>query len=362
VGVLGLVVLSIALGRLEPESRRVASASSRATIDGVWFGEPLGVPRLLDAAGGPPRPIAIPGDLWLAQVGVSPWRSERDEGQLVGIFTALRAIGHSVTTTGHGLARVALPGGEVLDRIPLDVRPGAPPCWRPDPIAQVVFAGSDGRLHRVEFERRLPSGGRERVHEPRTEALSWSGGDPEGGPMLFRDASWPTDLRLRQRLLVSASDAREARAQSWGAACRLWWVELDADGRRIVSAGRLAPDGPTSEAMIDERLPTAGTGPDGALVLAYLLHDRGRFDSRLMLAPLRLDPGTGMPRFDPSEAVVAVESCLNLAPVFSADGRFVTCFVGAPARYTGTHRVEIARLLPHHQHPETARRGPEDQP
>ncbi|WP_254053519.1 hypothetical protein [Singulisphaera sp. GP187] len=252
----------------------------------------------------------------------SPWRDGLGRMHLVAQWRGYDENGGWAA----GLARYALPGGEVLDRVTLDVPSTGPPCWSPDLLATILFAGTDGRLYCLGFSHqgdfRRPGG-----HVPAPHPLAWK--NPLRGATVVRilDPTWPTDPRLGRTLLVSMAvrEDEDAVGRANPELPQLWWLRLCADGLAIESAGRLVQPSLEHSALPiqEERMARISTTPDGGLVLAFLVRHVGRTDLQLRLATVAHDEETGTLQVDGSEVVALAEGLACSPPVFSEDGRWV---------------------------------------
>ena len=153
-------------------------------IDSVDVGPSLGPDRFLDPESGLPVVAVLPGPGMLRGVSWSPWRDERGQAQLVGLWYNASPS----RPRDYALVRLSQPDGAVLDRISHEGLPGwvAPPCWFPDRSERLLLAGGDGQLYRLDF-------GSDDARGPWPRPLSWrAGGDPLRIAR-FGDLSWPGD-------------------------------------------------------------------------------------------------------------------------------------------------------------------------
>ena len=271
---------------------------------------------LLDPETGRLESLTLPPESRLTEASLASWRDELGRTQMVGSrFDP--SLGQIV------LARVALPSGAVLDRVPLAHPLAGPPCWNPRRPGQVLLAALDGRLSQVSFGAGTP---------PRVRPVRWGVQPPGEGTILISNALWPGSPRLDGRILASL----QYQAQAKGAGtpftpARLWWLKLDDEGTTIIAAGRLDRDDPdpleTSRADEHEQNPTLATARDGSLAVAYLVHRNGQPGWTLRMAPIDTDPHDGTPYLTAARIVSLVEDCANVPPGISADGRWLTCVV-----------------------------------
>jgi hypothetical protein len=203
-------------------------------------------------------------------------------------------------------------------------------------VARILFATGGGGLYQFAFEGSRQHGAEPGGCDVRPEPLYWDAPQLGLRPALATDPSWPADPRLGRRVLVAlwteASDGRGASDNDW----RLWWLRVSSGGTVIEQAGRLTRHGTAPAAPGDDhgRFPTLVAGPAGPMMLAYLVHREGRRFSQLRIAPIRLDAETGDPSIALSESRALADDCLALAPVASADGKWICCVIqragGAP--------------------------------
>lgn len=338
--VLPLTAAAIVLGRMNPEQpvRRIESASGYQVVSNFPTTHMQG-PQLLNVSTGRLEALPTPAGIRMSVASLSPWEEE-GQRQLVGIGWS-----HSEGTTAAGIVRVSLPGGEVLDRLPLDqvAIPVGPPCWLRGVRAGVLYPGGDGRIYRVDFETPRPDGSVERVANPEPEPLNWQTPMPgPAGEVLVRDLTWPDDARLGGRALASLcmKDPKTGRFNDW----QIWWLKLDDDATAVVAAGRLLEAGPTEHGSAI-RLPNLVGDIDGAPTLAYLAQVLGQPGYQLRVTPLRFDAGSGVPRAHEYESRVLADDCIATTPSASPDGRWVIA-VRLGIQKLKTERVLIAGRLP----------------
>jgi hypothetical protein len=345
---LALCGVAVGLGRMEPRPAlfRTPAEGPPVAINGYQFNQKLARPRFLDPDSGTFSQVPLPEQDRLEYASCSPWRDERGQAQVVGRWSK-RASEWSPAVGGvFGLARYRYPSGEVLDRVPTEIVPVCPPCWYPGTTARVLFAAGDGQLYQFAFE---GSGDREGAyggeHDDRPRPLSWRCDPPGDGPITVTDVAWPTGPEWGHRILVSLSYQRVEGGRRQYTTPQLWWLQIGAGGTTVEAAGPLSAPSPSGEGPgegeIEQRFPTPGRSPEGRPVLAFV----GRRPSSLLgsvrLAPVRFDPEGGTPSIDPSAMAIVAEGSPALPPVFSADGRWLSCFVRAAA---ATSPVALRRI------------------
>jgi hypothetical protein len=299
-------------------------------------------PQVLDADLGRLEPICLGRGRTFAASGFSPWRDAAGHFEVVA-FTWPRARRRvKGDYPDFGVVRLAMPGAEVLNWIPFEAMDclGSPPCWSPEPVAQVAFAGNDGSLYRLDFEVVRSDGQILAVDRPVPSKLAWRASMPEAGGARSSDLTWPADPRLGGRLLVALYQVPHEKYLSW----RLWWLRLDPQGAAVVEAAPLlipGADGAAAPAL-DQRFPTVATASDGSLVLAYLAHKSRARDYQLKVAPIKIDPRTGAPFVIEAETRTLADGCSPVAPVFSTDGRWVHVIPCGPAPIL--RRINVGRV------------------
>ena len=337
--VVGVVASTVAVGiaRLQPSPAhfRRAVPPHYGGINGVVLTDVPSVPGLLDPRTGRVSPCPLPKGDAFDYGTCSPWQDDSGEFQVVGRWVRFEGEGAEEHCIGMGLARYGLPSGRVLNRCELDVVPASHPCWTPGTAARVIFAGADGVLYRLDFQDGQ-DGSTDEGETIEPTPIRWRCAP---GPHAFvRDPVWPTEPRLKGRVIVSLSIDSEPRTDALPSS-RLWWLELSQDLSSIVAAGPLAvdgPDGTTLEAE-EERFPNLASTPDGSLVLSYLAKPRESANGALRAAYVTMTPsadalpGTAAdcPRIVPgSSRTLTLNHRPELSP-FSTDGRWIFGLVSA---------------------------------
>jgi hypothetical protein len=283
---------------------------------------------LIDRTDGRRTPIRLrAGECW-SNVSVSPWRGPRGELEAVGRwFNRDRD-----DFTGWAIFRVS--DGTVVGRIATEILPTGRPCWVPGQPRIIVFAASDGQLHRC----RLPVGDLEPVvarsavyasgrGDP-SDPVAWEVAPPGLGQPMLTDPVWPTDPRLRRLVFVSMSTLERRDGGPRYGPNQLWWLEMSDDAAKIVAAGRLI-DSDGEEAgpdRFDRRFPDVAIGPDGRGRLVFLEAPARENTWRLRSVPLEFDQKTGRPRVVAGRAARGADAGEILLPaplLLSADGATV---------------------------------------
>lgn len=318
-----LTVIAVALGRQQArraESRTMEPPRFQPISDHLFQELRPGV-RLLDTQTGALERIRLPGMDRIEYAACSPWRDSQGRTQLIGLWKDL----DDGNIRSMGLARYALPECEVLDRVTMETIPGSPLCWYPGLSSRILFAGWDGRLYHFSFEpagARLSSYGDETL---RPRPLVWRIPPMNRGRIMLADPSWPTDSRLGGRVFISVTFVQEVEPDTPRLRTQLWWLRLGSGGSAVEEAGRLVTSegADTDKPVIEERLPSIATTPDGDLVIAYMVRRAGTLMLQLRLAPVWIDPVTGAPTVHESDAVELVGGRAPSPPMFSPDGRWV---------------------------------------
>lgn len=285
--------------------------------------------RWLDSRTGRWKRLSLPEGDRIAAASCAPWRDPQGRFHVVGRWTSSMGQGVNRALADVGLIRCAVPGGEVLDRIASEVFPIAPPCWYPGTSARVLFAAADGQLYEHDFDRAVAHSPR----EPRPKILRWSEGLPSPKDIYAVDVSRPADPRLANYVLVALS--RRIPSASALSSAQIWWLELDPSGTTVERAARLTVPEDRGSVEPAERRPSLAAGPDGSLVLAYLVGSPGQPGWRLRVAAVSIDVRTGTPSAAGAEEPPALPASLTLAPVFTDEGRSILAFFsvqGEPLR------------------------------
>lgn len=278
----------------------------------------------------------------------TPWRQDGEEVQVAGLWMGRDAETVARGFPEFGIIRCAFPSGRLIDEIPLEIFPIGNVCWFPEPPGRVLFAGTNGKLYRGIFpgESAAPPPDADEDAEPALGAhvnvLSWACDPPAGGTVRMADPFWPTDPRMKDRILVSLSYRLGSGREAKYTRPKIWWLQLDDQGTTIKAAGPLVAGnenevGEEGGPVDEERLPSVAATPDGGLALAYLARDTNQFHWNLRLAPIALDAESGRPSVRPSESVRIAENVAIALPAFSTDGAWV---YGIPLDTVSTTHAE----------------------
>ena len=248
---------------------------------------------------------------------------------MVAQWVSFEGRGIDALPSGAGIARYSIPDGEVLDRVPLESPPTSPPCWYPGTEARVLYAAGDGWLYHYNFDE--PGDGPGQDGGNRASSAGLAGPPPGLETVVFFHPTWPTDPRLRGRLIVSLSGLEGSGKGSRFTPAKLWWLQLDPGGTTVEAAGRLTVPGADDEGL-DERRPEVTTTPDGGLVLSYRACPRGAIGGQPRLATIAFDPATHVPIALLTAPDAPAEGGPPIAPRSSADGRQVAHARGGRVR------------------------------
>jgi hypothetical protein len=314
-GSLGMVLFAMAVGvaklvPADPQGREPAPAPTFISGFGCRLDEPG--PFRLDAGRMALERFPLPDGDHASHLRAAPWRDRRGATRVVGRWWgALDADGRLPASQGPGLALYAFPEGTALERITTDVAPTAPPCWVPGREASIVYAASDGRLYRLDFD----AGRADR----RPRLIRWAVPEPGDGPGQAFDPEWPADPRFARTFLVALATNNRPESTQRLDPTALWWLRLDLAGTAIEAAGPVAwPAG--ADATRDRRFPVVVARPDGGLTLASLTGAGGDSGWRLEAVDVRVDPESGaVVPLGPSRTL-AEDLCGNV-PTPAPDGR-----------------------------------------
>ena len=278
------VVAALAVARINPiDSRsgvRVA-CSWRTPGDRFVLGD--GPAEFIDGVDGRTTTVAAPeGETW-HYLSPSPWRDEDGAVEAVGRFTRPRLRGRDAGASTYGLVRLRLPEAEVIERIDLDVLPTGRPAWNPIDDGHVLIAAGDGRLYSYRFAPRdevcglITTPERQATVGTDIVAVEWACRPPGLGEPYLTDPVWSAIPELQNLVVVSLTTPTAAPdgAIRYGSTSP-WWLELSADGERIVAAGPLLDptDDPDAAADVHRRYPIVEKR-EGRIRLAYSVFRQG---------------------------------------------------------------------------------------
>ncbi|MHC5537363.1 hypothetical protein ACYOEI_03905 [Singulisphaera rosea] len=224
-----------------------------------------------------------------------------------------------------------MPEGNLLDRMPLEGVVLGRPCWFPDHSARILYVDSRSRLSRLEFEGRP---GRRSELQPST--VRWRSEVAGADGMLRGDISWPTDIRLKGRILVSMCPRSTAEGVTRLEREQIWWLELDQDSTEVIAAGRLTCPVVPDDGLGRERFPVIGADASGRLLLTYLENHPSDPQSywRLKVVPVAIDTQTGEFTAIAGECRTLYERCVASSPIFSADSQSLRCLTWPEGKET----------------------------
>lgn len=301
--------------------------------------------RFIDLTTGELTTLLMPKNEILDRVGLAPWSDDQGRTQAVGRWVSTQGQGTRQVSADMGLARVRLPDGLVLDRVPTSVVPSGAPCWMPGTEARVLFAARDGRLYRHFFESEgpneldFPIEGKNR----QPQLLDWQVPGISANELRFFDVTRPHDGRLAASGLFLATASRQSDdspAISLGPA-QPWWLRLDRTGTAIIEAEPLIRPGSGLESITHCRYPTLITIANGSLALAYLDRGQNQGDWRFRIAPVELDPVRLVPRPLEESGRILAENCDSSPLGVSPDGHWIYGVILTDGQ---RHRQVVARF------------------
>jgi hypothetical protein len=349
VSALGIVAIAIALGRSTGYTPPVNHAAAvrfhgvnmRCTPDGE------GQPCFIDRQSGEILRLEVPAGEVLDYVSCSPWRDERGQFQAVGRWMNRAGKQYAFLPQDFGLARVSLPEGKILERVCLEQVPIGEPCWIPGLAPRILFPSGDGQIYRYDFAEpgQSPGGAKKQSQLQRVE---WAIAPPGTGMVYVRDLIWPAEAALGGRLIAAVCylehENRHERPKMKGP--ELWWLRLDRDQTVVEAAGRLTV-ADTEDALgdededVEERLANVAATADGELALAYLSRSSLEQHWELRVAPIAIEPVTGVPTVLRSSSREVGKGFVCSAPTFSADGRWL---YGVRGRESGGAPLTLRRF------------------
>lgn len=353
-GFIYLVIVSsitaIGINRLAPQEARfrILKLSNVVPVNGYHFRSYDRLPRLLDPETGLFSDIKLDGPDSFDSATCSPWENDRGQSYVVGRWLG-RSKADDGMCLGCGLGRFKFPGGKALERVKLEVMPVSRPCFFPEDPLSVLFAAGDGRLYRYTFEKEMdPSPSPVEGGSP--TPLAWKTSTAGEMPVAINDPIWPSDPRLKSRLIASLTFMVKDAEGKLKMRSRLGWLQLNPEGTEIVRAGRLighddataVNDGPRP----DETLPTIYSAGNGAeFTLAYLTRVEGRSGWGLHVAPLEIDFETGTPIVDELQSHTIAGNQSHMTPIFSADGRTLYSVVNSDPKPDTIERLRVPELV-----------------
>lgn len=269
------------------------------------------------------------GNRW-GRLSVSPWCDA--EGNTEAVCQSFGLPVNSAEQSFWGLARIRLPGGQVIDEVNLDLLPTGRACWVPAHPGRILFAAGDGQLYLYDFPGWNSDAGETfadaaaRSNGSKLCQVRWKGSPPLGAPIYISDPVWPGHPRLQHFVFATAIPQLPNPERMDTELTKLLWLQMSDDGAVIEASGLLAV--PTKKASWDlkglKQFPNIEVGQDGTIRLVYLERTQGDCRLRLEVVPIEIDLETGHPRVA-ARCVPRVldEDCASVPPLFSADGMSV---------------------------------------
>ncbi len=325
--------IALAMGR---SVRQPPPPGDGRNADLVRLGDPLGGADLfLDARDARPVDIASPPGNIVERASWSPAAPGREASEVVGLLRPTpRPPGGEIC-----LARIAQPGGEVLDRISIGALPNwwGAPCWFPDGSERILLAGGDNALHRVDFDR-------DGASEARSSLLPWKARLSGVTPTKIDDLSWPAGPGLGGRLVAALDTWKSAKGDHPAGTWTAWWIQLGESQSEIIDAGPLVRRAGSATGRVDERYPVLSPAEAGPPTLAWLEGDASRYEGawRLKAGPVEIDPETGAPYVREERSRVLAEDCARVGPVFGNDGSWIAYVPAGPHPSPRVRRISLA--------------------
>ncbi|SIO60951.1 hypothetical protein SAMN05444166_6585 [Singulisphaera sp. GP187] len=344
-------ITAIGISRLAPQEShfRILKPSMIVPVNGYHFRSYDRIPRVLDPMTGLLSDVTLEGVDSFDSATCSPWENDRGQSYVVGRWLG-RSKADDGICQGCGLGRFKFPGGKTLERVKLDVMPVSRPCFFPDDPSRVIFAAGDGQLYRYQFEKESDTS--ESPGEgTRLSPLVWKVATAGEMPVSINDPIWPTDPRLKSRLIASLTFIVKDTNGKSRMRTRLGWLQLNPAGTEIVRAGRLIgqPDTMTPGAGTtprpDESLPAVySAGSGGGLTLAYMTHEEHENGWGLHVAPLEIEFETGIPIVDELRCQTVADKQSHAIPIFSADGRTLFSVLNTDPKPETLVRIPVPNL------------------
>lgn len=266
--------------------------------------------HLFDLTGGSMRSLPLGPREGVDLASSSPWVDAWDQVHVAGRW---KVIDPELGLKQCGLTRVAIPSGDVLDRVSLDHYPVSPPCWGAGTTARVLFVSGDGNLYRYDFEPIAGSSGLG------LNPVRWDLDSPGTEDLQLIDVMRPDRLLDPDLLIATVMTRRPQGDRDRADHYEIWWLRLSDDEQRIIDCGPITRPDPAG-LDVSRRRPSLGVRGDGTLCLAYLSWKGTPEDLYLRVLPIRLDPETGIPIAEATRGRILADSCLNHAPAFVDGG------------------------------------------
>ena len=337
-GALSSSLVAVGFSRAVPKAAvvRTESPPRYVCVNGTTFAPAVSGTFLLDTESGVLSPLGRIDGITVDYASCSPWSDGRGLPEVVGRATSRQGVDADALCLGLGLVRMTVPGPTIRSHFAMDPVVIGRPCWLPGESSRVVFPAGDGLLYLQD------------LHEPReasdatgTRRVAWACPTPRQGSFLIGDPVLPVIPSLGGRLFVTFSYCDKLRVPGRGRS-EVWWLKLDPEGRSIVDAGRLCAALSPDEEV---RLPNVSVTPDGGLAVAYMTFRPGDSDWHLWLAPIAVDPSTGVPTADVKKASDLGTGFGMSPPAFSVDGRWVFAVRRELSANKAVERVSVLDAL-----------------
>lgn len=336
---------AIGINRLAPQAThfRILKRSTIVPVNGYHFRSYDRLPRIFDPETGRLAFANMEGVDSFDNAACSPWENDQGRSDVVGRWLGRKGGG---ICRGFGLARFKFPGGHVLDRVKLSVMPVSAPCFDPDRPSNVLFASGNGRLYRYTFAGDPGASSGSETEEVAPTPVTWRTATAGEQPVAINDPIWPTDPRLKGRLIASFMFSEKTSTGRLVLRSRLGWLRLDHAGTEVVESGLLIEQDPTTttDLELDETVPTVGLAEDGVgLTLAYLTHAQQERGWTLCIAPIQVRD-SGIPLVEGPRVRVVVSNRSHVVPIFSANGRSLYSLQHSDPKPEGMELIAIPPL------------------
>ncbi len=343
VALFGMVGLAVIVGRAIPETPRYRLLDeTRPTLIGHSVYRSVGPESFyINRGDNSIGQFRLPDTDTLQLASLSPWKDESGEWQAVGFWSRRTGTKDNWTMSTSALARISFPSGRLINRIETDVLPSSKPTWSPGTEARVIFAGSNGGLYSVSFDRDGENSLSNKDRDP--VRLSWMVEGIHAENLVLSEPSWPTDIRMGGKLLVSMVSIGRFQGKTLDSQ-GIWWLQLDPSGTAIVDAGRITPPTAQSNEMI-EMSPVVESTPEGQLLLSYVTRSLGEAIFKLNVVPIEFDPESGNPVVAANEGRTICQELRPEGPTFSSDMRWVNFVIPSQEDVPLVHRMAVSDFI-----------------
>jgi hypothetical protein len=321
--VVGATILALGLSKAVPDvaPERALEASPRYIgVNGGTFVPHHTQNYLLDTETGELVEFGLPGESGLDFISCSPSSRVRGDVEVAGRYTKRTGGEPDGLCEGSGLAWLRLEGKELGGKLTFNPLMTGYPCWLAGNSRRLLFPAGDGQLYVQSLDADDSSEGES---ETLRRVEGWGSGFDRSERAIISDVVRPIVPKLGGRLLVAVNPPFSGGVPRRFGRSEIWWLTLDSEATRIEAAGRLIQAKGTDgeDHRDDERMPNAVSTPDGGIALAYLRRHAATNEWSLQLAPLKVDPKTGIPSVSASESREVARDAAVTMPAFAPDGR-----------------------------------------